>query len=123
MPRVSITNRLPRRGENAAIQWLARLTHETDAQYLERLVTALDDRLDELVRGINATDAAIGGGSAPIDATYLVQTLHGVLTSERVVTDTASVTWDFGTPGQAKANSTGGSGLTHPQVLARTLGA
>src|SRR5262245_36985448 len=46
-----------------------------------------------------------GGGGAPVDATYLVQTANATLSNERVVTDTATVTWDFSTPGQAKANA------------------
>lgn len=121
MARVSITNRLPRKG--ASFAPVARLAKETDSEYLERLISVLDDRLDEIVRAINATDASIGGGNAPINATYLVETANGVLTSERVVTDTATVTWDFATPGQVKATAIGGTGLSHPQVLARTLGA
>jgi hypothetical protein len=123
MARVPISNRLPRRGEHAGLQWLARLAKESDAEYLERLVTALDDRFDDVVRAINTTHESGGAGSSPIDASYLVQAANGVLSAERVVTDTATVTWDFSTPGQAKANSSGGSGLTHPQVLARTCGA
>src|SRR5262245_25963114 len=51
-----------------------------------------------------------GGGGAPVDATYLVRTADTSLTNELVVTNTATVTWDFSTPGQAKANaSVGGS--------------
>lgn len=44
------------------------------------------------------------GGGAPTDATYIVQTANGTLTQERVATDTATVAWDFATPGQAKLN-------------------
>lgn len=40
----------------------------------------------------------------PVDAQYLVGTANATLTAERVVTDTASVTWDLATAGQAKAN-------------------
>lgn len=68
-------------------------------------------------------DALGGGGGAPTTADYLVKTADAGLSAERVVTDTATVTWDFTTPGQAKANATGGSGLTQPQVFARGLGA
>ena len=32
------------------------------------------------------------------------------LTAERVLTNTASITWDFTTPGQAKANTAAGGG-------------
>ena len=43
-------------------------------------------------------------GLAPANAQYLVSTANGALTAERVATNTASVTWDFGTAAQAKAN-------------------
>jgi hypothetical protein len=42
--------------------------------------------------------------AAPGNADYLVKTANSTLTAERVVTDTDTVTWDFDTPGQAKAN-------------------
>jgi len=45
-----------------------------------------------------------GGGGAPTTAQYLVGALDGGLSAERLVTDTAEVTWDLGTAGQAKAN-------------------
>lgn len=48
------------------------------------------------------------GGGAPADADYLVKTANGSLSAERVVTDTATVTWDWSVAGQAKANSAGG---------------
>jgi len=41
---------------------------------------------------------------AAVDADYLVKTAHAGLSSERVVTDTATVAWDWATGGQAKAN-------------------
>jgi hypothetical protein len=63
MARISITNRLPRRGEHSALPWLARLEHETDAVYLERLVMALDDRFDEFVRVVNTNESTAGSGS------------------------------------------------------------
>lgn len=45
-----------------------------------------------------------GGGGAPTDAEYLVAAAHASLSAERVATNTATVTWDFATAGQAKAN-------------------
>jgi len=48
-----------------------------------------------------------GGGGAPTNATYIVETANATLSAERVLTDTATVTWDFSTPGQAKANAVG----------------
>lgn len=47
-----------------------------------------------------------GGGGAPTTADYLVKTADAGLSAERVVTDTATVTWDWATGGQAKANAT-----------------
>jgi endosialidase-like protein len=44
-----------------------------------------------------------GGSGAPTDATYLVQSAHALLTGERAVTNTATVIWDFATPGAAGA--------------------
>lgn len=50
-------------------------------------------------------------GFAPDSADYLVKTANGSLSAERVVTDTATITWDWGTAGQAKANFVGEVGL------------
>ena len=50
------------------------------------------------------------GGGAPTTAEYLVGAADAGLSAERVVTNTATVTWDLSTPGQAKANATGGGG-------------
>ncbi len=51
--------------------------------------------------------AVPSGGSAPVDAQYIVAAVNAILTAERVATNTSTVTWDFSTPGQAKANATG----------------
>jgi hypothetical protein len=48
-----------------------------------------------------------GGGGAPTDAEYIVRAASGGLSAERVLTNTASVTWDYATGGQAKANVVG----------------
>lgn len=45
------------------------------------------------------------GGGAPIGAEYITSTADATLTSERVLTDTATVTWDRTTAGQIKANA------------------
>ena len=59
--------------------------------------------------GITSTGG--GGGGAPTDAQYIVAADDPTLTNDRVLTNTATVTWDFTTPGQAKANAaTGGGG-------------
>jgi hypothetical protein len=51
----------------------------------------------------SGTGGGGGGSGAPTDATYLVQSAHALLTGERVVTNTATVVWDFATPGAAGA--------------------
>ncbi|MGH7311174.1 MAG: hypothetical protein ACREK6_21040, partial [Candidatus Rokuibacteriota bacterium] len=50
------------------------------------------------------TDATGGGGGAPTDAVYIVGAANAGLSAERVVTDTATVTWDQATADQVKAN-------------------
>lgn len=60
--RVSIGNRLPRRWEHSALPFMRRLEHETDAQYLERLVTAIDERMDEFARVVNNNETLLGVG-------------------------------------------------------------
>lgn len=55
---------------------------------------------------LTALESATG---APADAQYVVAASNGTLTAERVLTDTATVTWDFGTAGQAKANASVGT--------------
>lgn len=56
--------------------------------------------------------AALAGftGGAPTGAEYITSSANAALTAERVLTNTASITWDFSTPGQAKANSSAGGG-------------
>lgn len=46
------------------------------------------------------------GTDAPLDAPYITSAAHALFTAERVLTDTATVTWDFATAGQARANAT-----------------
>ncbi len=48
--------------------------------------------------------AGSGGGGAPTTVDYLVRTADAGLSAERVVTDTSTISWDWGTGGQAKAN-------------------
>lgn len=48
--------------------------------------------------------AGSGGSGAPTTVDYLVRTADAGLSAERVVTDTTTVSWDWGTGGQAKAN-------------------
>lgn len=62
------------------------------------------------ISATNVEDAIVEVASetAPTDADYLVKTANGSLSAERVVTDTATVTWDWSTAGQAKANIASG---------------
>jgi len=52
----------------------------------------------------SAIVAAGTGSGAPTTADYLVKTANAGLSSERVVTDTASLVWDWATAAQAKAD-------------------
>ena len=47
---------------------------------------------------------SVKGSSAPASVDYLVGNADATLTSERIVTDTATISWDIGTASQAKAN-------------------
>lgn len=53
--------------------------------------------------------AGSSASRAPADAEYIVATTNATLSAERVATDTASITWNFGTAAQAKANVVFGS--------------
>ena len=70
----------------------------------------LDRRIDratsvEVVVPLNLfDDAGAAAARAPADAEYLVAATSSGLSAERVPTGTASITWDFGTAAQAKAN-------------------
>jgi hypothetical protein len=57
-----------------------------------------------------------GGGGAPTTAEYIVKSSDATLSAERVLTDTASVHWDYATGGQAKANVQFGSTSTTATV-------
>ena len=58
--------------------------------------------------GVPTADVAELVGAAPDGAAYIVALANAALAAARVLTDTASVTWDFTTPGQAKATATAG---------------
>lgn len=57
-------------------------------------------------------DIGAAADRAPKDAQYLVAAADSTLTAERVATNTASITWDFGTAAQAKANVAFGTSST-----------
>jgi hypothetical protein len=50
------------------------------------------------------TSLGEGGSGAPTDGEYIVKAASGGLSAERVLTDTATVNWDYATGGQAKAS-------------------
>jgi SPRY domain len=58
--------------------------------------------------GGNLTSTVPAG--APVGAEYITSSADATLTAERVLTDTATVTWDRTTAGQIKANAAGGVG-------------
>ena len=49
-------------------------------------------------------------GVPRLGAEYVTAAADATLTAERVLTNTATVTWDFTTAGQAKANAAVGGG-------------
>lgn len=64
----------------------------------------------------NLINLSLNGTYAPADAQYAVATSNGSLTAERVLTNTTTVTWDFSTAGQAKANTSDASGSYTPTL-------
>jgi hypothetical protein len=100
----------------------APLVHTHIAANVTDFSEAVDDRVAALlVQGANVTltyndaantltVAAAGGGGAPIGAEYITSTTDATLTAERVLTDTATITWDRTTAGQIKANTAAGGG-------------
>lgn len=88
-----MANQLDQAGLAAALKVLFEdLSAKTAEDAADALALALDDNLDD------------GSSGAPATADYLVKTANGSLSAERVVTDTASVVWDWGTAGQVKAD-------------------
>ncbi|NWG25686.1 MAG: hypothetical protein HXY30_14940, partial [Pseudorhodoplanes sp.] len=55
-------------------------------------------------------------GHAPPAAQYLVAQAHADLSAERVVTDTATITWDHATDGQSKASVVNASAIARGAV-------
>jgi hypothetical protein len=65
-----------------------------------------------ILSAVNAGDARGKIGAAPVGAEYITSTADATLTAERVLTDTATVTWDRTTAGQIKATAVGGTSTT-----------
>jgi len=69
-------------------------------------------RVDGTTVTINPSTGVISStasGGAPVNAQYLVAAADPTLTAERVATNTATVEWDFTTPGLAQASVADGS--------------
>jgi hypothetical protein len=81
--------------------------HDPRPPWRQQFDAARDPYAARNTLGITSTG---GGGGAPTTAQYITATADPTLTAERVLTNTASITWDFSTPGQAKANAAGGGG-------------
>lgn len=62
-------------------------------------------------------DAGGSGGGAPDSAEYITGSADATLTNERVLTNTATVTWDLSTAGQAKANATGFGNVSNSGII------
>jgi hypothetical protein len=75
-----------------------------------------------LLKLLRADIASGGGGGAPSTAEYITSASDAGLSAERVLTDSATVTWDFTTPGQAIANATGGGGGLTLTTVEKDLG-
>ena len=58
----------------------------------------------DIVIAINNLSTTLAKGFAPVGAEYLLAAADGSLTAGAVITNTASITWDLSTPGDAKAN-------------------
>lgn len=86
------------------------ITPVTASKLLGRGSAAGDGAAQEIAIGTGlamtgTTLEATGSGSgAPTNAEYLVAAAHADLSAERVATNTPTVTWDFATAAQAKAN-------------------
>jgi hypothetical protein len=72
------------------------------------ILRAIAQNLSALVIATEA-NVPIPFSGAPVNAQYLVGAADGVLTADRLVTDTATVSWDLATATAAKANVVDGS--------------
>ena len=88
--------------------------------YTGQATKVLAVRADET--GTEFVTPAGGGGGAPTDAEYITSTASASLSAERVLTDTATITWDRATAGQIKANAIGGGGDGHWERYSQAAG-
>ena len=75
----------------------------SDAPFRRQFDAARDPYAARNALGITGTGGS--GGGAPTDAEYIVAVDDPTLTNDRVLTNTATVTWDLATAGQVKANA------------------
>lgn len=74
------------------------------APYEHPLINPQTQRLTEPWQLYFQRLTTANNGNAPVGAQYIVAAADAVLTAERVATNTATVTWDFATVGQAQAS-------------------
>lgn len=67
------------------------------------LLTTIENDITAIESDVTAIESALG-------AQFVTAAASSDLANERVLTDTATVTWDFSVAGQAKANAAGSSG-------------
>ena len=106
-------------------QLLKRVGYSVAKGWLDNIINSIDNNnYLQIKDGEIIGSEPEGGGGAPDDAEYLVGSSNGDLTAERVVTSTATVTWDLATPSQAKANvpdaSTTAKGVVELSTSAET---
>ena len=73
------------------------------ARVIKRRVWFLESRMQ--TAETNIQDLTAGGGGAPTGAHYVVTQPNGSLTNAQLVTDSASIQWDTGTPGSVSAGA------------------
>jgi hypothetical protein len=83
--------------------------YDSRPPWRQQFDSARDPYTARNVLGITAS----GGGGAPVGAEYITSATNATLTAERVLTNTATITWDFSTPGQAKANAAAGGNVSN----------
>jgi hypothetical protein len=87
---------------------LTSITQPLNRQVVDQTTGVIRDEwaryFQQLTSQLNEAVGQLGTDKAPADAEYIVGASNGVLTAERVVTDTPTVSWDLATAAQATAN-------------------
>lgn len=89
------------------------MTEDLRPPFRQQFDNARDPYTARNALGITSTGGGGPSGGAPDDAQYIVAATDPTLTAERVLTNTASITWDFSVAGQAKANTAGGGNVSN----------